>query len=138
MRRRSAIALGLVLAAACVECFAQSTSAASRTAVDLPRVHLSEAAAAGLLLKKVPPIYPPNAKRTGIEGDVVLRILIGADGRVAVLDVVSGNQRLRNAARRAVLQWGYETYDRNGQISEVVTLARVQFRLPRKEKPPAQ
>jgi len=136
MRLRSAIALCLV--AACVECFAQSTSATSKTSPDLPRVHLSEAAAAGLLLKKVNPIYPPNAKRAGIEGDVVLRILIGADGRVTVLDVVSGNQMLRDAARRAVLQWGYETYDRNGQISEVVTLARVQFRLPRDKTPPLQ
>jgi protein TonB len=131
MRLRSAIALCLVLV--CIECFAQSTSATSKTAVDLPRVHLSEAAAALHLLKKVNPIYPPNAKRARIEGDVVLRILIGTDGRVAVLDVVSGNQMLRDAARRAVLQWGYETYDRNGQISEVVTLARVQFRLPREK-----
>jgi protein TonB len=114
MRLRSAIALCLVVV--CVECFAQSTSEASKTAVDLPRVHLTEAAAAGLLLKKVNPIYPTNAKRAGIEGDVVLRILIGADGRVTVLDVVSGNQMLRDAARHSVLQWGYEIYDRTARF----------------------
>jgi protein TonB len=136
MRLRSAIPLFLVFV--CIECFAQSTSATSKTAADPPRVHLSETAAAGDLLKKVNPIYPPNAKRAGIEGDVLLRILIGTDGRVTVLDVVSGNQMLRDAARQAVLQWGYETYDRNGQISEVVTLARVQFRLPREKTPPPQ
>src|ERR1700682_4219807 len=109
--------------------FAQKRSVASSTASDLPRVHISEAAAARHLLKYVHPIYPSNAKRAGIEGDVVLRILIGADGHVTVLDVVSGNSMLRDAARQAVLQWQYETYDRHGQISEVVTLERVQFRL---------
>jgi TonB family protein len=126
MRLRWAFVFCLGLA--CVECCAQSPTAVSNRAVDLPRVHLSEADAARRLLKKVKPVYPADAKRAGIEGDVVLRILIGADGRVTVLDVVSGNQMLRDAARQAVLQWGYETYDRNGQISEVVTLARVQFR----------
>jgi protein TonB len=114
--------------------FAQTTSPPS----EISRVHLSEAAAAQLLLKKVDPEYPPNAQRAGIEGDVVLRILIGVDGRVTVLGVLSGNSALRDAARKAVAQWQYKTYDRNGQISEVLTLARVQFRLPEEEKTPRQ
>ena|ERR1700685_1633974 len=101
-----------------------------------PRVHLSETASARHLLKKVDPVYPPKAQWAGIEGDVVLRILIGIDGRVAVLDTLSGNSMLRDAARRAVLQWQYDTYDRNGQISEVVTLARVRFRLPKEGAAP--
>jgi TonB family protein len=108
--------------------FAQTESLPSG---DLPRVHLSEAASARHLLKKVDPVYPQEAKRAGIEGDVVIRILIGVDGRVAVLDTLSGNSTLRDAARRTVLQWQYDTYDRNGKISEVVTLARVRFRLPK-------
>ena len=97
-------------------------------------MHLSEAAATSHLLKKAGPTYPLNAKQAGVEGDVVFRILIGIDGRVTVLDTVSGNSMLRDAARHAVSQWRYETYDRRGQISEVVTLARVQFRLPKEKK----
>jgi TonB family protein len=107
--------------------FAQTKSLPSG---DLPRVHLSETASARHLLKKVDPVYPQDAKRAGIEGDVVIRILVGIDGHVAVLDTLSGNAMLRKAARRAVMQWQYDTYDPNGQISEVVTLARVRFRLP--------
>ncbi|MGA8621696.1 MAG: energy transducer TonB [Candidatus Sulfotelmatobacter sp.] len=102
--------------------FAQAAPGPPKTADDLPRVHLSESAAASHLRKKVNPIYLPNAKQAWIEGDVVLRILIGVDGRVTVLDVVSGSSLRRNAARQAVAQWQYETYDRHGHISEVVTL----------------
>jgi TonB family protein len=97
MRLRSAFVLCLVVASA--ECFARSTPGTSSTAVDLPRVHLSEATAARRLLKKVNPTYPPNAQRAGIEGDVVLRILIGADGGLTILDVVSGKAVLRDAAK---------------------------------------
>src|SRR6185369_12976604 len=33
--------------------------------------------------------YPPRAKKSGFEGDVVLRLLIDADGTIAKVDVVS-------------------------------------------------
>jgi TonB family protein len=114
--------------------FAQTRSPASN-ADNLPRVNLSESAAASLLLKKVNPTYPVNAKRAGIEGDVVIRILIGADGRVTVLNVLSGRSALRDAAKKAVSQWQYETYDHKGQVAEVVALARVQFRLGKENAP---
>jgi TonB family protein len=132
------VIIALFLIAACEYSLTQTSSLPSATTTGFPRVHLSEAAAASHLLKKPLPTYPPDAKQARVEGDVVFRILIGIDGRVTVLGTVSGNSMLRDAARRSVLQWQYDTYDRNGQISEVVTVARVQFRLPTEKEAPRQ
>jgi TonB family protein len=109
-----------------------------QVSADVPRVHLSEAAISGFRMRYVPPIYPPAAKKDRIEGDVILRILIGTRGSVSVLAVVSGNRALQDAAKQAVAQWIYEPYTTKDQICEVVTLAHVRFRLPAKSGTIAQ
>ena len=59
------------------------------------------------LITKVRPIYPPEAKKAGIEGTVVLRATIGKDGSVSDLVVLSGDPQLVRAAMDAVQQWRY-------------------------------
>ena len=47
--------------------------------------------------------YPPRAKKSGFEGDVVLRLLIDSDGSIAKVDVVSDpGEGLGSAAAQAV------------------------------------
>jgi TonB family protein len=59
-------------------------------------------------IQKVQPTYPAEAKKAGIEGHVVLDVLITAGGDVTDVKVVKGPEELREAASAAVRQWKYE------------------------------
>jgi TonB family protein len=63
-----------------------------------------------LLLKKVDPVYPEEAKRNHIRGTVLLAVNIDRDGAVANVIPVSGPPELVDAAVEAVKQWRYKPY----------------------------
>lgn len=79
-----------------------------------PRVELPSSDAAYLQNPKPP--YPPLSKRLGEQGKVVLRVLIGADGRAqdAQVKQSSGYERLDRTARETVLKWRYVPGKRGG------------------------
>ena len=59
--------------------------------------------------------YPPQAKKNGFEGDVVLRLLIDADGTIAKVDIVSDpGQGLGPAAAQAVCELRFSPAKVNG------------------------
>ena len=59
------------------------------------------------IVTKVQPVYPPDAKKAGIDGKVVLDVLITAAGDVTDVKVESGPEELREASVDAVRQWRY-------------------------------
>ena len=63
------------------------------------------------------PEYPRASMRRGERGDVLLRVEVGADGRVDGVDVVSSSRhrRLDRAAVSAVRRWRFEPAMRDGQ-----------------------
>jgi TonB family protein len=77
--------------------------------------------------KFVEPIYPPDAKAAGIQGSVVLDAVIGKDGNIASLKLVSGPPELTKAAWEAVKQWTYKPYLLNGDPIAVETTITVTF-----------
>ncbi len=83
----------------------------------------------GMLIVKVQPIYPPPAIRARIQGTVLLRALIGRDGRIKELDVLSGHPWLSAAAVEGVKQWRYRPYYLNGEPVDVETQVTVNFKL---------
>jgi len=83
----------------------------------------------GRLLRKLEPPYPPLAKATRTSGTVVLECVVGTDGRIKDVRVVSGNPLLVNAARDAVWQWVYEGSQLNGVPIEIVAQISVNFKL---------
>jgi TonB family protein len=93
------------------------------------RIRLSQGVAQGLLLRKVNPVYPPLARQARISGTVVLRALIGTDGSIEKLSLVSGHPMLAPAAIEAVKQWQYKPFLLNGQPSKVDTEVTVNFAL---------
>ncbi len=93
------------------------------------RVTVSSGVTAGLLTHKVTPDYPSAAKAAHIQGTVVLRAIIGKDGKVQNLQVVSGHPMLAQAALEAVKQWRYKPYMLNGQPTEIDTNIKVDFKL---------
>jgi protein TonB len=93
------------------------------------RVRVSQGVSQGLLVHKVTPQYPPLAKHARIQGVVVLQALIGKDGSITGLHVVSGHPMLTNAALEAVKEWKYKPYYLNGEPVEVETTINVNFSL---------
>jgi TonB family protein len=81
------------------------------------------------LLVKVTPVYPPEAKAQGIQGLVRLEAIIGKDGKIENLQVVSGDPTLAASALDAVRQWQYQTTLLNGDPVEVITQIDVNFTL---------
>jgi TonB family protein len=81
------------------------------------------------ILTKAVPIYPPAAKKAGIQGKVVLDAVIGANGNVESLRVLSGPQELQQSALDAVRQWTYKPYLLNGDPIEVETTVNIIYSL---------
>lgn len=76
-----------------------------------------------------PPLYPTTAKQLGIQGSVLLKAVIGADGTVRELRVIDGHPLLAPAAIEAVKRWKYKPYSVKGKPVEVETTITVNFRL---------
>jgi protein TonB len=81
------------------------------------------------LIDKPRPVYPPEAKQARIQGQVRFNVIIGADGHVENIEVVSGHPLLVAAAMDAVRQWVYRPTLLNGQPVEVETVVDVNFTL---------
>ncbi len=81
----------------------------------------------GSLIRRVEPIYPPLARTARIQGSVVLEAIIGKDGTMQRLQVLSGHPILAPAAVEAVRQWRYKPYILNGEAIEVETQITVNF-----------
>jgi len=81
------------------------------------------------LITKVPPVYPPEAKKARIQGKVVLEAVVGTTGHVENLKVVSGPGALQQSAMDAVRQWVYKPYLVNGNPVEVITDINVIYSL---------
>ena len=84
---------------------------------------------AARLVNKVQPLYPPLARQTRISGTVKLHAIIGKDGSVQQLVMVSGHPLLVQAALDAVKQWRYQPTLLNGEPVEVDTEIDVIFSL---------
>lgn len=95
-----------------------------------PRPHMS-VMMEGHLIHRVDPTYPQIARTARVEGSVVIAAVIGTDGSVQKLQVLSGNPLLVPAARDAVAQWRYRPYILNGSPIEVDTQVTVNFILSR-------
>ena len=57
--------------------------------------------------KKVPPVYPDDARKAGVQGRVVLAALVCEHGRVVATRVIESIPRLDMAATNCVRQWEY-------------------------------
>lgn len=93
------------------------------------RMRVGGAVQAARLVNRVQPMYPPLARQTRISGTVKLHAIIGKDGMVQQLQVVSGHPLLVQSALDAVKQWRYQPTLLNGEPVEVDTEIDVIFSL---------
>lgn len=83
----------------------------------------------GLLIKKVQPVYPSEAKNARVQGQVTLQARINKSGDIVDLQVVSGHPLLAPSAIKAVRKWKYHPYLLNGEPVEVDTMIVVNYNL---------
>lgn len=96
----------------------------------LQNVGVASGVMAGKRLVGSNPVYPQQAKENRTSGTVVLSALIGMDGRIHNLHLVSAPAlSLAVAAIQAVQAWTYQPYLLNGHPVEVETQINVVFQL---------
>jgi protein TonB len=81
------------------------------------------------LISSPPPIYPPNARRQRVQGEVVMDALVDETGKVVETTVISGPLALQSAAREAVRGWKYAPARLNGEPIPVHATVNVRFAL---------
>ncbi|KAA0251218.1 TonB family protein [Acidobacteria bacterium ACD] len=84
-----------------------------------------------VLTRRVDPRYPETARREGIAGEVVLRVVVEASGQVGDVEVLTAAPAgLTEAAAEAVRRWEYEPALVDGRPVAVYKTIRVRFSLP--------
>ncbi len=107
---------------------ASPTVEATGRPVAMPR--LEDRVTQPVRVREVSPTYPPLARAAQIEGDVLLQVVVGPDGNVTEVEVSrSVHPLLDDAAREAVLKYGYEPGLRNGAPDTFRVQVTVSFRL---------
>jgi protein TonB len=82
-----------------------------------------------LILHKVDPIYPEDAQKNHVSGAVVVAATVDDQGNIVTASVVSGPEKLRDAALYAVNQWTFKPYLLNGRPAFVQTQFVVTFNI---------
>lgn len=91
------------------------------------------------IVSKTEPEYSLEAREAGLEGEVVLRVVIGIDGKPKDLNVVRGlGMGLDEKAVAAVSGWQFQPGAKNGQPVVVKAQIQVNFRLLEKGRKPAR
>ena len=81
------------------------------------------------LIREVPPIYPEEARKSGVKGTVVLGVRTDIYGRVTEVKVFRSIPLLDKPAVDAVKQWIYEPFIFEGKPSPVVFVVVAHFKL---------
>jgi protein TonB len=101
-------------------------SAANVTSNAAEHVQMSPDASA-LVTIPVKPNYPLLARQMKVQGSVILQALIGKDGIIQNLRVVSGPHILASAAQDAVRQWHFKPHLQGSEAVETQAKITVNF-----------
>lgn len=101
-------------------------STASVTSNAAEHVQMS-ADTAEVVSRPVKPDYPLLARQMKVQGSVILQALIGRDGLIQDLHVVSGPPILAGAAREAVKQWHFKPHYLGDEAVETQAKITVNF-----------
>jgi TonB family protein len=107
-----------------------SEASGDATPGGVARVWLAPDLAETRLRQRSEPQYPADALAAHRTGEVVLEVLVGADGAVASTRSLSGDPLLAAAAADAVRTWRYEPYRVQGRPAEFQTDVTLKFSLP--------
>lgn len=97
-------------------------------APEKPRAQVPAEVMQRLLVHRVEPTYPAEARRERLEGTIALDIVIGRDGSVLSMHALNGPDLLARAAMDALRWWKFEPYRINGEPAVVETTLAVEFK----------
>jgi TonB family protein len=82
------------------------------------------------LEREIKPVYSDEGRRRGVEGDVVMEVVVQSNGRVGNIRVLRGlGSGLDQRAADAVRQWTFSPARRYGTPVDVLVEVAVEFRL---------
>jgi TonB family protein len=82
------------------------------------------------LIREVKPVYTEEGRRRSVEGDVVMEVVVRADGSIGTVRVLQGlGSGLDQRAIDAVRQWRFSPARRYGTPVDVLVEIAVEFRL---------
>ena len=111
-----------------------NTGLASGPALGPPgplRLEMGQVDRAPLATVRIPPIYPYQARRRGVEGWVAVRFLVDTQGRVRHLQITRAQPPgvFESAVRRALAQWRFRPGVKDGRPVETWVSTTIRFRL---------
>jgi TonB family protein len=92
-------------------------------------VRVSEGVTRANIVRQITPVYPPQAVSAGVEGAVALEAIVGEDGVVRDVKVISGHPLLVASAVAAVRQWRYAPTLLDGKPTSMVRKITLNFKL---------
>jgi TonB family protein len=98
------------------------------SATEKPRAQVPAEVMQKLLVHRVEPVYPAEARKDRLEGTIALDIVIGRDGAVLSMHAINGPDVLARAAMDALRWWKFEPYRINGEPAVVETTVAVEFK----------
>ncbi|HEY3348611.1 MAG TPA: energy transducer TonB [Thermoanaerobaculia bacterium] len=117
--------------------FAPAATPAPGAAQAAPLTALPEGSELPVLITRADPKYPEAARKLKLGGDVVLRVVVEANGSIGRIEVVTGAPfGMTEAATDAVRKWTYRPARVNGQVVAVWKVIRVKFALHAEREPP--
>lgn len=87
------------------------------------------------LRQSIDATYPLLGQHMNVQGSVVLQAIVGTDGSIEDLRVLSGPAILTAAAQQAVRQWRFKPYLQNGQPVETKARITVNFSIQISDNP---
>jgi TonB family protein len=100
----------------------------SEASADKARVQVPAEVMQKLLIHRVEPVYPPEARKDKLEGIIALDVVVAKDGSVVSMKALNGPEVLASAAMDALRWWKFEPYRVNGQPAEVETTVAMEFK----------
>ena len=94
------------------------------------RVQVSQGVMRTLMANQIVPNYPPEAKKKGIQGTVLLSLAVDQKGRVSDIKVVSGHPLLMPITVEAVKRLRFRPYYLNGEAAPIQGYVSYVFKLP--------
>lgn len=93
-----------------------------------PQAQVSAEVMEKLLIHRVEPAYPAEARQSHLEGTIALDVVVGRDGSVVSMHPLNGPDVLARAAMDALRWWKFEPYRVNGEPAIVETTVAVEFK----------
>jgi TonB family protein len=98
------------------------------TSAEKPQAQVPAEVMEKLLVHRLEPTYPAEARKANLQGIIALDVVIGRDGSVVSMRPLNGPPVLAAAAMDALRWWKFEPYRLNGEPAVVETTVAVEFK----------